>query len=148
MKSLFSDFSASTWRRFCQGNLCADFMVNNDKHHAGGEEDHHREARRRRRGHDEGLPGSDRRGIQVRPPTACGLRFGAAPLLRERPFFLCMKRRSPEPCYLIPERMKLWTNWRWKSRKAIRSGETASRVPAEMTEKLTPDSGAPKIESP
>ncbi|MDP3285069.1 MAG: hypothetical protein Q8M56_11635, partial [Desulfobacterales bacterium] len=45
--------------------------------------------------------------------------------------------------YLMPERMKLWTNWRWNSRKAIRSGETASSVPAEITEKLTPDSGAP-----
>ncbi len=50
--------------------------------------------------------------------------------------------------YLIPERMKLWTNWRWKSRKANSSGETARSVPAEMTEKLTPDSGAPKIERP
>jgi len=28
----------------------------------------------------------------------------------------------------MPERMKLWTNWRWNSRKAISSGETASRV--------------------
>jgi hypothetical protein len=26
-KMLFSDFSASTCRRFCQGHLCADFMV-------------------------------------------------------------------------------------------------------------------------
>jgi len=50
--------------------------------------------------------------------------------------------------YLIPERMKLCTNWRWKSKKAIRRGETASRVPAEMTDKLTPDSGAPKMKSP
>ena len=50
--------------------------------------------------------------------------------------------------YLIPERMKLWTNWRWNSRKAMRSGETARRVPAEMTDNLTPDSGAPKMDSP
>ena len=55
------------------------------------------------------------------------------------------RSRSP---YLMPERMKLWTNWRWKSRKAISSGETAIIVPAEMTEKLTPDSGAPKMERP
>ncbi len=40
------------------------------------------------------------------------------------------------------------TNWRWNSRKAIRSGATASRVPAVMIDQSTPDSGAPKMAKP
>ncbi len=39
-------------------------------------------------------------------------------------------------------------NWRWKSRNATRSGETAMSVPALITAQSTPDSGAPKIASP
>ncbi len=37
-------------------------------HHAGGKEDHRRKIRPRRRGHDEGLPGGHRRGIEVTLP--------------------------------------------------------------------------------
>src|SRR5205823_4721239 len=38
----------------------------------------------------------------------------------------------------IPARMKLCTNWRWKSRKAISSGPDVSRVAAVMTDQSTP----------
>ena len=44
--------------------------------------------------------------------------------------------------------MKDWTNCRWNSRKAIRSGATDIKVPAESTAQFTPDSGATKIARP
>ncbi len=38
----------------------------------------------------------------------------------------------------MPARMKLWTNWRWKSRKAMRSGPEVMRVAAVMMDQSTP----------
>jgi hypothetical protein len=38
----------------------------------------------------------------------------------------------------MPARMKLWTNWRWKSRKAISSGPEVMRVAAVMMDQSTP----------
>ena len=38
----------------------------------------------------------------------------------------------------MPARMKLWTNWRWKSRKPTRSGAEVIKVAAVMMDQSTP----------
>ncbi|MDR9407121.1 MAG: hypothetical protein RI516_07825, partial [Spiribacter sp.] len=50
--------------------------------------------------------------------------------------------------YRMPARMKELTNWRWNSRKAIKSGATLSSVAALMVAQFTPVSGAEKIARP
>jgi hypothetical protein len=46
----------------------------------------------------------------------------------------------------MPARMKLWTNWRWNSRKAIRSGPEVISVAAVMTDQSTPWSVEEKMQ--
>ena len=41
-------------------------------------------------------------------------------------------------CYLIPARIKLCTNWRWKSKKPTSSGAVVIKVAAQMIAQSMP----------
>jgi hypothetical protein len=50
--------------------------------------------------------------------------------------------------YLMPACMNDWMNLRWNMRNNMSNGPIAIKVPADITDQSTPDSGAPNIAMP